>query len=236
MKRAIALCMLPIATLAPSEGRAQSVVSDLDTRLWQAVIAGGFIAIGWFVTFFFQEFRRTKERDEQRRELQSAFRAEISDFEVRDDFDGLEAHAATMSDAILSGGDGADKFRVFVPEQRNMLVFDALKDRITNLDAGTTDPVIWYYSQMEDVQALATDLRSAAFAELPATRRAQAYRHYIQLIIEAKRRARVAISSLNEALGEARASDENSRSIRRAERAADLRDWINNRAGGQNDL
>lgn len=208
----------------------------LAPQVMQAAVAGGFIALGWIVTFLTQEYRRQQERREMRIEIHMALRAEINDYVVRHSYDGLKRHVARVTDLIRRGGDDPDSaFFVFTPKTRAMAIFSALAERINHLSPRTTDPVVWFYSQLADVESFAEDLRSAAYARMDADRRARAYADYIQMIVEAKRRGEIAVSVLTDALGDADASEEErARQARRVERKAALRAWINSRAQDPN--
>ncbi|MEM8751526.1 MAG: hypothetical protein AAGF90_00980 [Pseudomonadota bacterium] len=178
----------------------------LAPQVMQAAVAGGFIAIGWIVAFITGEYRRQRERDETRAELQMALRAEIGDYVVRYSYDELQAESERIAAKILAGGDDeATAFRVFVPKPSSTTIFDAFSDRINHLGEDVTAPVIWFYAQMSDLQAFAEDLRSEGYSKLEASRRAEAYIHYVQMMAEAKARGEDAIASLDRALGARRA-------------------------------
>lgn len=199
----------------------------------QAIVAGGIVGLGWIVTFATQEYRRWREREEMRTDIQMALRAEISDFAAAVDYAGLEEYGKEIEAEIRAGGDGAGAFRVFVPHPKDRVIFDALSESIRHLGAGAVDHVVWFYSQLVDVEAFAEDLRSREFQKLPASRRAEAWRHYIQMLIEAKSRADQAKAALTVALKDDGDEDLDwARRLRREERRAELRDWINSRAAG----
>ncbi|MFV0475260.1 MAG: hypothetical protein ACK5MQ_13785 [Pikeienuella sp.] len=208
----------------------------LDARVAQAVVAGALVGVGWAVTFLMQEYRRWRERRDGRLDLQLALRAEISDAFAENDEETLIAHGEEMAARILRAGDEkGEVFHVFVPKPVNLTVFNALSDRIHLLDALMVDSVIWFYSQAADVQAFAEDLRSRDYRQLPATRRAQAYGHYVDMQIEALKRKTTAISALTEAIGdEDEIAMNDARLKRRAERKAELRAWLNSRVAGRN--
>ncbi|WP_340108831.1 hypothetical protein [Pikeienuella sp. HZG-20] len=210
----------------------------LDPRILQAAAAGALVGVGWGVTFLAQEYQRWRERETIRIETQMALRAEISDFAATVAYADLKTHGAEMDAAILGGDDeGKGAFHVFVPRAKNKMIFDMLGDKVRHVGPASVDHVIWFYSQIADVEAFAEDLNSAAYRRLPADRRAKAYRHYIQMTAEAKRRADLAIAALTAALGDGAESETNDEKTlerakldRRAERKAELRAWLNSRA------
>ncbi len=189
------------------------------------------VVIGWLVTFLLQEYRHQRERTERRTDLKLALRAEIWDFHktfVRAD---TVAFGKMLEEKILQAGDGKDSYRPFIPQEKNTTVFAALVSRIDQLPPETVDEVVQFYSQVEDLTIFARDLRSEAFAQLPAQRRAMAYRDYIEMKVEANARAIAAIRRLNASLG----IDLDDVSADLQAEKQQVRDWLNSQVADHHD-
>lgn len=200
--------LVALVVLALAAGLGALLAEALTQGPWtdglrQALVAGAFIGLGWAAAFLTNEYRRWKDRQEERIDLQLALRAEISDFAARFSEAELVAEREAGPALIRAAGDEPGEARiVFVPRPKPSAIFEAVGDRITGLGADVTDPVIWFYSQIIDVQAFVDDLRSEAFGRLAAERRALAYGDYLEMLIEARRRADYAIEALTDALGD----------------------------------
>lgn len=211
----------------------------LDARIIQAVAAGALVGVGWSIIFLAQEYQRWREREAMRIETQMALRAEISDFAATVVYADLETYGAEKEAEIRAGKDeGKGAFHIFVPRTKDKAIFDMLGDKVRHVGPASVDHVIWFYSQIGDIEAFAADLNSEAYRKLPADRRADAYRHYIQMTGEAKRRADLAITALTAALGDDTSDEktlERAKLARRAERKAELKAWLNSRAEAPDD-
>ena len=157
----------------------------LDPRIWQALIAGFFVGLGWFVNGQLSRRSAKRLRQERLRDVQKALFAEISAYIEVLDGDQLESYGANIVRRIETGGDGTNKFVPFIPTERNDIVFRAIVADIHVLPRATIDPIVLYYSQLDAIAALIDDLRSTGYAALPAARRIAIYRDYISLKKEA---------------------------------------------------
>lgn len=166
----IVLMILPVAALAR--------LTTLDGRVWQALVAGLVIAVGWLTTAIFAELGKLRERNEKTRDVHRAIFSEIGNFLANIwDADALEAEAET----ILTRMRDDDSFVPFIPKERNDAVFNTLVGDIHILPRQTIDPVVSFYSQIHAISAMAEDMRGEVFPELAQDRRIAMYSDYIEM-------------------------------------------------------
>ncbi|MEX0309077.1 MAG: hypothetical protein AB3N17_02415 [Tateyamaria sp.] len=165
----------------------------VDPRIWQAVIAGLFVAIGWIVNGAQNRRDAARLRREQREDVQRALVAEIKHY--LDVLEGEDLNAAweAMQPRI------ADGYVPFLPTEYNDMVFQSVLENIHILPKSVIDPVVKYYSQLNAVEAQIADSRLAPFVngtdEASRKRREIAYFQYLQM----KQRARTyAIEALRQ--------------------------------------
>jgi hypothetical protein len=157
---------------------AEPAFLGLDTRIWQAVVAGGFLAAGWLVNGWQNRRERQQDRTERLRDSHRALYAEIgTNLDALGGPEALDAHAA----ALIARMEGDADFVPFIPSERPTPVFDALVEQLHILPRVTIDPIVAYYSQMQAVTALADDMRVDAFRALAPERRVAIYRDYIMM-------------------------------------------------------
>lgn len=150
----------------------------LDTRIWQALVAGLVVAAGWLVNGWQNRRERRADRAEQLRDAHRAVYAEISAYLsnlVGDE--ALELHGRALVARMRDDPD----FVPFVPRERSDRIFDALTDRIHVLPRVTIDPIVTYYSQIHAIEALADDMRGEAYKALSQDRRIDIYEDYIAM-------------------------------------------------------
>ncbi|SFG51887.1 hypothetical protein SAMN04488020_102434 [Palleronia marisminoris] len=154
----------------------------IDPRIWQAIVAGAFLALGWIVNGWQNRREAARRRHERLRDSHRALYAEIgTNLDALGGPDVLEAHETTMVARMESEPD----FVPFVPSERPMPVFEGLVEHVHILPRVTIDPIVAYYSQMQAVTALVQDMRGPAFASLSAERRIAIYRDYIGMKTQA---------------------------------------------------
>ena len=79
-------------------------ISGLDPRIWQAIIAGGFIALGWIVTNHLNRSASAQRRRERLRDVHRALYAEIGhNLANIGTVEDLDRQRAVMLDRITSG-------------------------------------------------------------------------------------------------------------------------------------
>ncbi len=170
--------MTPLATIF-------DWLRDLDPRIWQALIAGSFVALGWVVNGWRNRREARTRRRERVRDVQKAIYAEIRAYLEVLRRDRLDTYGANILSRIKSGGDGTHKFVPFIPTEHNSIVFEAIVEDIHVLPRATIDPIVLYYSQLTAINALIADLRSDGYANMDAGRRAAMYADYISMKVAA---------------------------------------------------
>lgn len=173
---------MPVAVLlgAPLVVAAQFI--ELDSRLWQAVIAGGVIATGWLTSAIFAETDKVRRKAERTRDVHKALYAEIGNTlaSLYDAGKSDEYAAATLA-RMESDAD----FVPFIPQEKHDHIYDAIVGEIDVLPRQTIDPVVAYYSLIKSISALAEDMRGDAFRGLSPERRSAVYSDYIDMRKEA---------------------------------------------------
>lgn len=147
----------------------------------QAIIAGLFVAIGWWVVAFQNRKRAADLRAERVRDVQRALFAEIRAYLAVLRRDDVAAYGAGIVERILT----EPGFFPFIPTERNDAIFRAIVGEIHVLPRDTVDPVVLYYSQLNAISAMIEDLRGLDVASIGPKRAAGMYRDYISMKVEA---------------------------------------------------
>lgn len=159
-------------------------LAAVDPRIWQAVIAGLFVAVGWIVNGAQNRRDAARLRREQREDVQRALVAEIKHYLEVLDGEDLNAAWEAMQPRIASG------YVPFLPTEYNDMVFQSVLQNIHILPKTVIDPVVKYYSQLNAIEAQIADSRLKPFVEgaddASCKRREIAYFQYLQM----KQRAR----------------------------------------------
>ena len=152
--------------------------SDIDFRIWQAVIAGAFVSAGWLVNGWQNRREAAALRAEKLRDYHRAIFAEIG--ATLANLWGDENLRST-ADGITSQMRGDPDFVPFIPREHGDYVFDALVADIHILPRRTIDPIVAYYSQIKAIAALADDMRGEGFRLMAQTRRIAMYSDYVEM-------------------------------------------------------
>ena len=152
-----------------------------DARIWQAVIGGSFLALGWLFNGWRNRHDARQERAERLRDVHKAIYAEIKSYTEGLGRDDLDSYEKTMVERMRQGEPDGGAFIPFIPIERNDTVFRAIVPDIHVLPRATIDTVVLYYSQLEAISALVEDMRSDAFAAIDVERRVNMYRDYINM-------------------------------------------------------
>ncbi|MDO5528970.1 MAG: hypothetical protein Q4F71_06160 [Paracoccus sp. (in: a-proteobacteria)] len=147
----------------------------------QALIAGLFVAVGWWVVSFQSRRRDRQMRAERVRDVQRALFAEVRAniaALIREDLD-------SYGDEIATRIETEEGFFPTIPTEANDAVFRAIIGDIHVLPRDTIDPVVLYYTQLNRISAAISDLRAIDVAQIGAERAAALYLDYIALRIEA---------------------------------------------------
>ncbi|SPJ24265.1 hypothetical protein [Palleronia abyssalis] len=153
-----------------------------DPRIWQAVVAGAFVAVGWLVNGWQNRRERYADRMERLRDSHRAIYAEIGAnlFNLGSP-EALTEHAEVMCARMVQDSG----FVPFVPTERPSPVFDALVAQIHVLPRVSIDPIVAYYLQLRAIREFASDMRGDVYAKLSPERRSAIYRDYIEMKIQA---------------------------------------------------
>lgn len=150
----------------------------LSPQAQQAVIAGLFIAAGWWVVAFQNSHRDSRNRRDRVNDIQRALLAEI------------RAHVVSLEQQISEGGaeDLLDRMRAgnylpVLPSGANDRIYRAIISEIHLLPAHAIDPVVIYYRLLSVMDSLAGSIRSTA-RRMPE-RAAEMFEDYLALNIEA---------------------------------------------------
>jgi hypothetical protein len=149
--------------------------------VWQAVIAGLFVAVGWIVNGWQNRRRDQMLRDERVRDVQRALFAEIRANVESLRRDDVAAYGARIAARIRA----EPGFFPIVPTERNDTVFHAIVADIHILPRDSIDPIVLYYRQIGLIAAVVEDLRRLDVAVIGPDRAAALYGDYIALKTEA---------------------------------------------------
>lgn len=147
----------------------------------QAIIAGLFVAIGWWVVAFQNRRRAADLRAERVRDVQRALFAEIRAYLAVLRRDDVATYGARIMERILT----EPGYFPVIPTERNDAIFRAIVGEIHVLPRDTVDPVVLYYSQLNAIAAMIDDLRMLDVAKIGPERAAGMYRDYISMKVEA---------------------------------------------------
>ena len=160
------------------DGAQAGTLFGIDARIWQAVVAGGFLALGWIVNGWQNRRERRALRAERLRDAHRALYAEIraylSQLVSREDL-------TRYRDEMVARMRADPDFVPLVPRERADRVFAALIAEIHILPRVTIDPLVTYYSHLHAIEALADDMRAEGYAALPQERRVSLYEDYIRM-------------------------------------------------------
>ena len=160
------------------EGPGITTLLGFDTRIWQALVAGVVVALGWLVNGWRNRRERRADRAERLRDAHRAVYAEISAYlSSLVSEEELDAHRARVVERMA----GEPDFVPFVPRTRSDRIFEALVDQIHILPRVTIDPIVTYYSQIHAIEALAEDMRGERFAGLAQARRIAIFEDYMSM-------------------------------------------------------
>lgn len=153
----------------------------LSPQAQQAVIAGLFIAFGWWVVAAQNRKRDAALRAERVRDVQRALFAEIRAYLAALKRDDIAVYGAQIKERILA----QPGYFPVIPTEHNDAVFRAIVGDIHVLPRDTVDPVVLYYSQLNAISAMIGDLRGLDVVKIGAERAAGMYHDYISMKLEA---------------------------------------------------
>lgn len=153
----------------------------LSPQAQQAVIAGLFLAFGWWVVAQQNRRRDAGLRAERVRDVQRALFAEIRAYLAVLRRDDVATYGEGIAQRILS----EPGYFPVIPTEHNDAIFRAIVGEIHVLPRDTVDPIVLYYSQLNAIVAMIEDLRQLDISKIGAERGASMYRDYISMKIEA---------------------------------------------------
>lgn len=155
-----------------------STFLGIDARIWQALIAGGVVALGWLVAGWQSRRAAGRLRSEKLRDAHRALFAEIRN--TCADYWG-EGEADAQAAALLARMEAEPDFIPFVPRETHDRVFQAMLHQIDVLPRQTIDVIVAFYALVGSVGALAEDMRGARFARLEPGRRAAIFQSFLDM-------------------------------------------------------
>ena len=161
---------LPLVLLA--------ALTDIETQLWAAIVAGSVIATGWLTSTIFSELGKTQLKNERLRDYHKALYAEIGNTLAAYYVDG---EADQFAQGIVTRMEADAAFVPFIPREAHDRVFSALVDEVEVLPRQTIGGVIAFYALVGSIGALADDMRSETFRTLEQERRILIYRDYVEM-------------------------------------------------------
>ena len=164
-----------------NENAVISWASGVDPRVWQAVVAGAFLAAGWIFNGWQNRRAASRLRAEKLRDYHRAIYAEIG-ANLANLWDTAELEG--YRDQLVERMREDPSFVPFIPIERHDTVFDALIADIHILPRQTIDPIVIYYAQLKSVAALAADMRADAYARMEPARRILMYQDYIAMKVQ----------------------------------------------------
>ena len=165
-------------------------LAGLDPRVWQAFVAGVFLAFGWIFNGVQNRREAKRLRDEKLRDVHRALFAEI-ETNLANLIDSAALEEPYLDQTIEKMRANPD-FIPFIPKERKDRLFDTIKAEIHILPRVTIDPVVRYYSQLDSIDALAQDMRGNTFKTLETERRIDMYVDFIYMRKQAHEYGRLA--------------------------------------------
>lgn len=157
-----------------------------------AVIAGMFLAAGWWVVAWQSRKRDAKQRADRVRDVQRALFAEIRAYLAVLQRDQIEEYGAEIVHRIET----ERGYFPVIPTEHNDAIFHAIVGELHILPRDTVDPVVLYYSQLNAIGAMIADLRIIDPAKIGPGRAAAMYRDYISMKLGAIELGESALSAI----------------------------------------
>ncbi len=162
------------------------MTGEIDPRIWQAIIAGLFVAMGWLVNGWQSRRHQDRLRRERVNDVQRALYAEIRAYVAVLERDGFAENTAPEYTRDMAARiRGEPDFFPLIPHERNRTIFSAVISDIHVLPRAVVDPVAVYYSQLVAIETMIRDLRGLDKAKIGAERAARIYEDYVSMKTEA---------------------------------------------------
>ena len=164
----------------------------LSPQAQQAVIAGLFLAVGWWVVHWQGRMRDARTRTDRVRDVQRALFAEI-----RANVAALSRYdLAEYGEGIAERIETEPGFFPTIPTESNDAIFRAIIEEIHVLPRDTIDPLVLYYSQLNVIASAIADLRAVDVSKVGPERAADMYRDYIVFRLEALKLGELALLAI----------------------------------------
>lgn len=138
-------------------------------------IVGAFIGI--LLTNVLRVYFDWRNRRERVRDIQTALQAEIrSHREALEEYEDAEFSNAIVNRLLTEGA-----YAPLITRKGDAQIFGAVVGDVHILPGNVIDPVVVYYRQWRSLGAFVEDLRSETFAALPAARKVEAFRDYLDM-------------------------------------------------------
>lgn len=153
-------------------------LDGIDARIWQAVIAGLFVAVGWLVNGWQNRRTAARLRAERLRDVHRALYAEIGTTTVNM---GSAAALEEAGEDLIRRMEADKDFVPFIPREHGDRMYGAIVAEIHILPRQTIDPVVAFYSQLKALETFTDDMRGEGFRQMSPDRRITMYRDYIAM-------------------------------------------------------
>lgn len=173
----------------------------MDVRLQQGILAGLIIISGWLAAFLFQEERKQRDREGQRRDTLTALQSEIYNIFSKIDNQAIKKNAKTQQGLMLNGAMGPYVYVPFSTSESPPIVFNAVSGSIPVLKPDTIRPVLRFYAEYVDLRTMVEDMRSEEFRLISGPRRVAIHKELIRRRIVTLRWGMSALIAVNKALG-----------------------------------
>lgn len=164
----------------------------ISPQVLSAMVAGGFLALGWVFTHWLSLRRDRRLRAERVRDVQRAIFAEIRAYLAALERDHLADYGAAIGARIET----EPGYFPVIPTEHNDAIFQAIVKEIHVLPRDTVDPVVLYYSQLNAIGAMIADLRGLDVATIGPARAAAMYRDYISMKLGAIELGEAALAAI----------------------------------------
>ncbi|MFQ6551668.1 hypothetical protein AAD018_004885 [Aestuariibius insulae] len=161
-------------------------LQGVDPRIWQAVIAGLFVAVGWIVNGRQNRRRSSRMRKERLRDVHRALFAEIgANLQTLGSAEMLRAQSGLVVQRMRDEANRGRSYIPFVVRDRKDQVYASIIDEIHILPRTTIDAVVAYYAQLQVMGDVTEDLRGKTFAQLPVERQVRLYEDLTEMKVQA---------------------------------------------------
>ncbi len=147
----------------------------IDARIWQALIAGTVVALGWLVNGWRMRNDARQLRRERTRDAHKALFAEIRTVCAAY---WNEGEAEVDRNRLVARMEAEPDFVPFIPREVHDRVFETMLPEIDLLPRQTIDVIVSFYVLVRSIETLSDDMRDESFAALSADRRIAIFRDW----------------------------------------------------------